>query len=344
MKGVLQHSWKGIAIVLVLYAAITSFFLPMAPGIYHAENSASNPFQLSINTYNIGFQNTDSLVVWLQDANKNAVPASTISLEQPSELKAAFNPNAFVSAGNYSLWLYHPDCKTLFLPQAIYLSEDHLADSASTPVFNREQYIVGRSGFEIPYKSILYETIRNLNFHVTMWFVLLALMTLSVVYAVQTLRNKQYADLYSAVAVKVGFYFAVLGIITGSIWAKFTWGAWWVNDPKLNGAALTVLVYAAYMVLRQSIPDPDKRARLSAVYNVFAYVLMIVFIQILPRLTDSLHPGNGGNPAFSQYDLDNNLRAIFYPATLGWILVGVWIWNLKSRLGKIHLQIAEQDV
>jgi heme exporter protein C len=116
------------------------------------------------------------------------------------------------------------------------------------------------------------------------------------------------------------------------VWAKFTWGAWWTNDPKLNGTAITILIYLAYFVLRNSIDDERKRARVAAVYNIFAFVMMIVFIGILPRMTDSLHPGNGGNPGFNSYDLDNRLRAVFYPAVLGWILVGTWIASLRYRL------------
>jgi len=57
---------------------------------------------------------------------------------------------------------------------------------------------------------------------------------------------------------------------------------------------------------------------------------------ILPRMTDSLHPGNGGNPGFNSYDLDSSMRLVFYPAVLAWILVGVWIANLKFRLRLIE--------
>ena len=116
------------------------------------------------------------------------------------------------------------------------------------------------------------------------------------------------------------------------MWAKFTWGAWWTNDPKLNGSAITILIYLAYFVLRNGIEEPRKKARISAVYNIFAFVMMIVFIGILPRMTDSLHPGNGGNPGFNSYDLDNRLRMIFYPAVIGWILVGTWIASLRYRI------------
>ena len=84
------------------------------------------------------------------------------------------------------------------------------------------------------------------------------------------------------------------------------------------------------------MPDPHKRARLAAIYNIFAYVLTMVSLMVLPRLTDSLHPGNGGNPAFSQYDLDSSLRAVFYPAVLGWILLGVWAYALHLRAARLN--------
>ena len=81
--------------------------------------------------------------------------------------------------------------------------------------------------------------------------------------------------------VNTGIIFGILGTITGSIWAKFTWGAWWVNDVKLNGSAITMLIYLAYVVLRGSLDDEQKRARIAAVYNIFAFVLLLVFIGIL---------------------------------------------------------------
>jgi heme exporter protein C len=59
---------------------------------------------------------------------------------------------------------------------------------------------------------------------------------------------------------------------------------------------------------------------------------MIPLIFILPRMVDSLHPGNGGNPAFSNYDLDSRMRLVFYPAVLGWILMGFWLSALLRRI------------
>ncbi len=121
------------------------------------------------------------------------------------------------------------------------------------------------------------------------------------------------------------------------VWAQVTWGAWWVfEEVKLNGAAAGLLIYAAYFILRGSFTKENMKARFSAVYNIFAFVMYMVLINVIPRITDSsLHPGNGGNPGFNAYDLDNNLRTVFYPAVIGWTLLAFWISTLKYRIEMI---------
>ncbi|HBF21370.1 MAG TPA: ABC transporter permease [Cryomorphaceae bacterium] len=195
----------------------------------------------------------------------------------------------------------------------------------------------------VPRLPILNETIRVLYFHVTMWFAMIILMIASLSYSIGYLRdNSPFRDLKAKEAALTGMFLATLGLVTGSLWARFTWGAFWVNDPKLNGTAVTMLIYLAYFILRGSVEDPQKKARLAAVYNIFAFVMMIVFIGILPRMTDSLHPGNGGNPGFSGYDLNSDMRMVFYPAVIGWTLMGVWIMNIKVRYTKLTWKLNEQ--
>jgi heme exporter protein C len=185
----------------------------------------------------------------------------------------------------------------------------------------------------VPRLPILHETIRNLYFHVTMWFSMIVLFSISVINSIKYLSSFSFRnDLIASESAKVGMVFGINGLVTGMLWAKYTWGAFWVNDTKLNGAAATMLVYCAYFLLRNSVEDEHKRARLSSVYSIFAFAMMIVFIMILPRLTDSLHPGNGGNPGFNNYDLDNRMRLIFYPAIIGWVLLGVWIMQIRLRV------------
>lgn len=191
---------------------------------------------------------------------------------------------------------------------------------------------------EVPELPILHQSIRNLFFHVTIWFAMIILMAASIYYGVLFLRTGDlHYDLKASSCINTGVFAGILGLLTGSLWARNTWGAWWVNDAKLNGAAAAMLVYFAYLVLRGSLDEPQKRARVAAVYSIFAFTMMLTFIMILPRMTDSLHPGNGGNPGFSGYDLDSKMRTVFYPAVIGWTLLGAWITQIEYRIRKHQL-------
>jgi heme exporter protein C len=196
--------------------------------------------------------------------------------------------------------------------------------------------LIGGLLLPVPQLPILMQSIRNLYYHVPMWFGMQTLLIASAIYAAKGLINKDLLhDIRSEAYAKIALLFGTMGLVTGMIWAKNTWGAYWTNDPKLNSAAIGMLMYAAYFVLRNSIEDEEKKARISAVYNLFALPVFIVLIFVLPRLTASLHPGNGGNPGFNSYDLDSRLRLVFYPAVLGWIFIGFWIADLQIRANKI---------
>ncbi len=198
---------------------------------------------------------------------------------------------------------------------------------------------------EVPHLPILNETVRNLFFHVAIWFAMFILLIVSVVYSIKYLKTSNVKmDIIASEFATMGIVFGLLGITTGSVWARFTWGDWWVNDPKLNATTIALLIYMAYFVLRSSIEDAQQKGRISAVYNIFAFAAAVPLIFILPRLTDSLHPGNGGNPGFSSYDLDNNLRTVFYPAVIGWTLLGVWFANLRIRIKKLSLVVDEYQL
>ncbi len=189
----------------------------------------------------------------------------------------------------------------------------------------------------VPRIAIVNESIRNQFFHVSMWFTMMILLTTSLGYSIRYLaRFRLKDDRIAREFAYMGVIFGLLGLVTGSIWAKFTWGAWWVNDPKLNGAAICMLIYLAYIVLRNSIEDQQQKAKIAAVYNIFAWSTLLPFLYILPRLTDSLHPGSGGNPGFNIYDLDNNLRIVFYPSIIAWTLLGLWIIQIRIRFSKLR--------
>jgi heme exporter protein C len=184
------------------------------------------------------------------------------------------------------------------------------------------------------------ESIRNFFFHVPMWFGMMILFFVSLWYAIKYLRNGNIInDIYATAYASIGLLFGVLGIITGAVWANYQWGSPWVGDPKQNGAAIALLIYFAYFVLRGSLIDQEKRARLSAVYNVFAFFMLFPTLWILPRLSESLHPGgqgSEGNPGINGKDMTANMRTVFYPAVIGWTLLGVWISTLQIRYQMIQ--------
>jgi heme exporter protein C len=196
---------------------------------------------------------------------------------------------------------------------------------------------------QVPNLPLLGQTSRNLFFHVSMWMVMMTLFTVSVINSIRYLRtfNLRY-DIYARQYATVGIIFGLLGYATGSIWMSYTWAdpnnplfksfSALAREPKLIGAAIALLIYFAYLVLRDSVSDMDKRARISAVYNIFAYAMLFPAIWIMPRLLPSLHPGQEGNPALVLKDVNEQMRMVELPAFLGWTLLGVWITTLKIRL------------
>lgn len=196
---------------------------------------------------------------------------------------------------------------------------------------------------DVPRLPILNETIRALYFHVTMWFGMIIMLVVAVIYSIKFLRTNDLRNDDIAIEfTNAAILFGVLGIVTGMLWAKFTWGDYWSGDPKQNASAIGLLMYFAYLVLRNSLTDVNQRGRIGAVYNIFAFAAFIPLIFVLPRLTDSLHPGNGGNPGFNAYDMDSNLRLVFYPAVIGWTLLGTWLSVIRVRLKRAERKIEDK--
>jgi heme exporter protein C len=325
--------WKILSVVLLLTASIAALRVPLASAIVHVspDRIAPGPVTLDVLGYSTTFSDPE---VRLVNGGQRLCPTS-VEVVDETHLKATFMvPNGLrehltdVVVDGYRM------------PEALFT--EGLGDGADIAGDCDEAYprLHALPSIEFPNRTILYESIRNLNFHVPMWFTMIVLMGISFVQSLSAIRkNSIDHDLAASAAARVGLVFCVLGLITGSIWARFTWGAWWTSDVKLNGAAVGALIYLAYFVLRGSVTEAHKRLRLAGVYNIFAFSLLIVLLFVLPRLNDSLHPGNGGNPAFSNYDLDNRLRMVFYPAVMGWIGMGVWMYDLKRRLALIQNQI-----
>lgn len=225
---------------------------------------------------------------------------------------------------------------------------------------------------KMPEASIdqLGQSARNLFYHVPLWFCVMALMGVSVYHSVRFLRmvapdntnrpplsKALIADAAAREAARVGILFNILGLLTGMIWERVTWGAnepdgsfsaWWVWDPIQVCALISLLIYAAYFLLRSSFGDGEQRARISAVYNLFAFATLIPLYYILPKMLDGLHPtaagsdAGGGSFIFKKGGVSNDMRAILYPGMIGFILLGVWLYELRLRISILLLKAEEE--
>jgi heme exporter protein C len=197
----------------------------------------------------------------------------------------------------------------------------------------------------VPAKPNLEETIRNLYYHVPMWFGLVLLAFCSFMFSVFfLLKGENEADQLAESFALTSTVFGVLGFATGMLWAQYTWGNWWAGDVKQICALASILVYGAYFVLRNAIAEQQQRARVAAVYNILAFFSLIPLLFIIPRNAEfSLHPGGQGsgavgNPAFNKYDLDNRMRIVFWPAIIGWFSLGLWITHQYFRIKVLEIK------
>lgn len=328
--------WKYLTIGLLLYTIVFSLYRPLKPGISGVSKDILSVGENTVELYgyNTHFPKDNAISAWLKSGESEwcASSVETISDEQ---LNITIQIPEQLPSHAVNLFVQYNEA-LLLLENAFHVNETTPGIAGSDKSCQSQNQVTAANNMLFPNRNILNETIRNLMFHVPMWFSMMLLMIISVIYSIRYLSgfNAGY-DLIARQAVYAGLLFGILGLMTGSLWARFTWGQWWVSDTKLNGAAITTLIYLAYIILRGSIQEEQSRARISAVYNIFAFVILVVMLMILPRLNDSLHPGNGGNPAFSKYDLDNSLRMVFYPAVMGWIGISLWILQIRIRMARI---------
>ena len=338
--------WKTLSVLLVLYVLAVGMLVPLKPGLAYVAPSTTHSgdsLRLTLHGYNTFYTHgsASEIRVWLEYDSAQAILGQNLRVLTDTTLEATFVFPANLPVSRPSVMLNailsHPTDGVSLLPSAVEILPDTAATSSASWTQNPVAQVHIVKDFSFPYRNVIYESIRNTFYHVPMWFALMFLFATSVGYSVKFLLSKKLDfDRKASAYAEAGLLFGLMGLVTGMLWAKNTWGAAWSNDIKQLMTAVVLLIYLAYFILRSSFDEPEKGARLSAVYNIFAYVMMVVFIMILPRLTDSLHPGNGGNPAFGKYDLDDNMRMIFYPAVIGWILISCWILNIKTRISELN--------
>lgn len=195
-------------------------------------------------------------------------------------------------------------------------------------------------GFAMPIGDIpgLGPKARIIFFHVPMsWLAVLAFF-MSMWYGILYLRNRDIEnDIKSSTAAELGFVFSVLATVTGSIWAKFNWGSFWNWDPRETSIFVLLLIYGAYFSLRSALEVEEKRASLSAVYSIVAFMTVPFFVFIMPRIMFSLHPGGAGSAApilnsNGRMYLDMNMKFVFYASLVGFSVLYFWLFQLRTRI------------
>jgi heme exporter protein C len=349
-----QSWWKILGVLILLYAFTAGMLVPLKPGIVGVTPSAlktGDEVMLQVTGYNSNFDRAgENVRAWLKLDDRRALQAARIAVKDARTLELTFRIPDYLPTDkrvrDFSLILDNPVDGASVLPSAVFISQDSINPSRGEMAW--ENAVIAdlheTSGMTFPFRNILSETIRNTYFHVPLWFAMIILFLAAVVQHARYLRTSDpLYDVRSLALTRVGILYGVLGLATGAIWAKNTWGAYWSWDVKQNMTAVALLIYLAYFILRASFEDEERRARISAVYGIFAFATLIPLIYVVPRLTDSLHPGAGGNPALGGEDLDNTMRMIFYPAIIGWTLIGVWMASLSYRADRVRQVLLEKS-
>jgi heme exporter protein C len=197
--------------------------------------------------------------------------------------------------------------------------------------------------YDFPLIPGLEEKAKIIFFHVpTAWLAVIAFL-MSMIYGVKYLRKQNMDDdAKSHSALQLGMVFCVLATITGSIWAKFTWGTFWNWDPRETSIFILLLIYGSLFALRSAIESDDKRARLSAVYSIIAFLTVPFFIFIMPRIMTGLHPGSANDDNAGpvvDFKMNGNMMLVFYISLAAFTALYFWMWkiNYKSLIIKDKL-------
>lgn len=195
-----------------------------------------------------------------------------------------------------------------------------------------------------PADATLGEISRIIFFHIpTAWVSVLAFMA-SMVCGVRYLRRRDMADDRAAeIWAQIGLLFIVIATISGAIFAKATWGAYWSWDPRQTSIFVLFLIYMAYLALRSAIDDPERRAMLSSVYSIIAFVTVPLLVFVIPRLPgiQGLHPDDA--IISKKLNMDVRMLTVFLASLAGFTGFSLWMFNLKNRAMRLIDKDAETD-
>lgn len=189
------------------------------------------------------------------------------------------------------------------------------------------------------------ETSRIFYYHIPQAWICVIAFAMSMIYSIAYLKTKNIAhDDKALVAAKLGFVFCVLATLTGSVFAKVTWGSFWNWDPRETSIFILLLIYGAYFALRGAIDIEEKRASLAGVYSIFAFVTVPFLIFILPRMVPSLHPNDSIVNTNMKFTMGASVRIIFFSSLGLFTILYFWMFNLGCRVQKlIRVQLDKED-
>jgi heme exporter protein C len=181
-------------------------------------------------------------------------------------------------------------------------------------------------------------------FHIAnAWVGMLGFIAAAVAGVIYLVKHDQKWDIIELAAVEISLVFFLIAIIAGSIWARPTWGAYWTWEPRLTTAAILEMVYIAYLLLRQGIDDPDRRARFSAVYTlVGAISVPITFFSI--RLFRTIHPvviGSNSSATTGSFDMTSKMLITMFFALFAFSVIFVDLFWHRIRLGQLAQQVEQ---
>lgn len=184
---------------------------------------------------------------------------------------------------------------------------------------------------------------RIVFFHVpTAWVATLAFLLSCVASVMYLSRRRVEDDERAAAAAVLGLLFAVLATVTGSLFAKIEWGAYWNWDPRQTSITLLLLIYAAYLALRAAVADPERRATLAAAYAILAFVTVPFLVFVVPRIYWSLHPDVITNPNPSNR-LDSAHLRVLLASLAGFTGLFAWLWVLATRIERLR-RLRQEEV
>ncbi len=183
--------------------------------------------------------------------------------------------------------------------------------------------------FLVPPIKGLGDLAKIIFFHVpTAWVAVIAFFT-SAFFAAKFLRTQDFSfDTLSARAARLGFVFVLLSTISGAIFSKLTWGAYWNWDPRQTTIFVLILIYGAYLTLRAAVSDEKVRAKVSAVYSLLSVLTVPFLVFILPRMYFSLHPSPVLNSA-GRVEMDSVVLVVLIAAVVDATLIFIQLMRRR---------------